>query len=131
MARLHDIVFDCHHPASIARFWADVLDGYAVAPYDDAELARLRSVGITSTEDDPTVLVEPAHSGPRLWFQYVPEPTSGKNRVHLDLLTADLEPELRRLTALGATIQARHTDNIVLTDPEGNEFCLSPIASHH
>ena len=126
MARLHDIVFDCHHPASIARFWANALDGYAVAPYDDAELARLRSLEITSTEDDPTVLVEPSHSGPRLWFQHVPEPTSGKNRVHLDLLAADLEPELQRLTALGATIQARHTDNIVLTDPEGNEFCLSP-----
>jgi hypothetical protein len=45
--------------------------------------------------------------------------------VHLDLLAADLELEIRHLTALGATVQARHTGNIVLTDPEGNEFCLS------
>ncbi|MQY32705.1 hypothetical protein SRB17_06590 [Streptomyces sp. RB17] len=52
MARLRDIVFDCAHPAATARFWAAALDGYAVAPYDDAELARLRSLGITSTEDD-------------------------------------------------------------------------------
>lgn len=125
MARLHDIVFDCFHPASTARFWAAALDGYAVAPYDDAELARLRSLGITSTEDDPTVLVESAEGGPRLWFQLVPEAKSVKNRVHLDLLTVDLETEVRRLADLGATVQARHSDNIVLADPAGNEFCLS------
>lgn len=125
IARLHDIVFDCAHPAATARFWAAALDGYAVAPYDDAELARLRSLGITSTEDDATVLVETAHGGPRLWFQLVPEAKSVKNRLHLDLLSTDPEAEIRRLTALGATVQARHTDNIVLTDPEGNEFCLS------
>jgi hypothetical protein len=46
MARLHDVTFDNRHPASIARFWAAALDGYQVAPYDDAELARLRGKGI-------------------------------------------------------------------------------------
>ncbi|MFK0101368.1 VOC family protein [Streptomyces sp. NPDC091040] len=125
MARLHDIVFDCAHPASAARFWAAALDGYAVAPYDDAELARLRFLGIHSTEDDPTVLVEPAGAGPRLWFQRVPEGKRVKNRVHLDLRATDLEAEIRRLTALGATVRDRHPDNVVLADPEGNEFCLS------
>jgi hypothetical protein len=124
MARLHDIVFDCAHPAATARFWAAALDGYAVAPYDDAELARLRSLGITSTEDDPTVLVESTDGGPRLWFQLVPEAKSAKNRVHLDLLAEEAEAEIQRLTDLGATVQARYTDNIVLADPEGSEFCL-------
>ncbi|MFJ6070222.1 VOC family protein [Streptomyces sp. NPDC093065] len=126
MARLHDIVFDCARPASTARFWAAALDDYAVAPYDEAELERLRSLGITSTEDDPTVLVEPDGAGPRLWFQLVPEPRSAKNRVHLDLRTADPQAELRRLTALGATVRTRHPDHLVLADPEGNEFCLYP-----
>ncbi|WP_329027492.1 MULTISPECIES: VOC family protein [unclassified Streptomyces] len=125
MARLHDIVFDCAHPASAARFWAAALDGYAVAPYDDAELARLRSLGVHSTEDDPTVLVEPAGEGPRLWFQRVPEGKRVKNRVHLDLRAADVEAEIRRLTGLGAAVRDRHADNVVLADPEGNEFCLS------
>ncbi|MEU9989049.1 VOC family protein [Streptomyces sp. NPDC048045] len=117
------MVFDCAHPAATARFWAAALE--AVAPYDDAELARLRSLGITSTDDDPTVLVETARGGPRLWFPLVPEGKSVKNRVHLDLQATDPEAEIQRLTALGATVQARHADNIVLTDPEGNEFCLS------
>jgi hypothetical protein len=124
MARLHDIVFDCAHPAATARFWAAALDDYAVADYDDADLQRLRSLGITSTEDDPTVLVEPVNGGPQLWFQLVPEGKTVKNRVHLDLLAEDLDAEIQRLTALGATVLARHEDNIVLADPEGNEFCL-------
>jgi len=65
MARLHDVVFDSRHPASIARFWAAVLDGYQVAPYDEAELARLRGEGISDPEDDPNVLVEAADGQPR------------------------------------------------------------------
>ena len=40
MARIRDVVFDCGHPASLARFWAAALEGYAVAPYDEADLDR-------------------------------------------------------------------------------------------
>ncbi|MFF7952445.1 VOC family protein [Streptomyces griseorubiginosus] len=126
MARLHDIVFDCARPAATARFWAAALDDHAVAPYDEAELARLRSLGIDSAEDDPTVLVEPAGGGPRLWFQLVPEGKRVKNRVHLDLRAADLGAEIERLSGLGAAVRARHAGHVVLTDPEGNEFCLAP-----
>jgi hypothetical protein len=124
MARLQDIVFDSARPAATARFWAAALDDYAVAPYDEAELARLRSLGINSTEDDPTVLVEPADGGPRLWFQLAPEDKRGKNRVHLDLVAVDPEAEIRRLNALGATVRARYENHVLLTDPEDNEFCL-------
>lgn len=97
-----------------------------MAPYDAAELARLRAKGITSVDDDPTVLVESADGGPRLWFQLVPEAKIMKNRVHLDLIAADMEAEIRRLADLGATVHARHEDNIVLADPENNEFCMFP-----
>ena len=102
MARLADIVFDCKHPASLARFWAAALSGYAIAPYDDAELERLRSQGIDDPEDDPTVLVEAAAITPRLWFQRVPEQKVAKNRVHLDLRTDDVDVEIERLESLGA-----------------------------
>ncbi|MGP3955293.1 VOC family protein [Nonomuraea sp. 3N208] len=122
MARLRDVVVDCRHPASLARFWAAVLDGYAVAPYDEAELARLRAEGVDDPEDDPTVLVE--GGPPRLWFQRVPERKIVKNRLHLDLESADPDAELARLTALGATVQETYDDWVVLVDPEGNEFCL-------
>lgn len=46
MAALRDVVVDCRHPASLARWWAGTLDGYRVAPYDEAELARLRAAGV-------------------------------------------------------------------------------------
>jgi hypothetical protein len=126
MARIRDVVVDCAHPASLARFWAAVLDDYAVARYDAAELDRLHALGIDDVEDDPAVLVESADAAPRLFFQRVPEAKRVKNRVHLDLRCEDLEPEIERLTALGARVLDRHTDEdwVVLADPEGNEFCV-------
>jgi hypothetical protein len=125
MAELHDIVFDCQHPASVARFWAAALDGYAVAPYDEAELARLRENGIFDVNDDPSVLVERADGGgARLFFQLVPEPKTVKNRVHVDLLADDLATESRRLVDLGARELSDHDGFRVFADIEGNEFCL-------
>jgi hypothetical protein len=123
MASLRDIVVDCAHPAALARFWAAALDGYAVAPYDEAELARLRSMGVLDTEDDPTVLVT-GPGLPRLFFQRVPEPRRVKNRLHLDLTAADPEQEVARLAGLGARVVARYAGHVRLTDPEGNEFCV-------
>lgn len=125
MATVQDIVFDCHHPASLARFWAAALDGYAVAPYDDEELARLRELGVDDPEDDPTVLVEAGHGvQPRFFFQRVPEPKQVKNRVHLDLGADDPDAEIARLVGLGAVVLDERDEWVVLADPEGNEFCV-------
>ena len=130
MGSLRDIVFDCHHPATVARFWAAVLDGYEVAPYDEVELARLRDNGIDDPEDDPTVLVEAPGLNPRLFFQLVPEGKIVKNRVHLDVVADDAEVEVDRLTRLGASVASDqpNPDFTVMADPEGNEFC---VLHHH
>jgi glyoxalase superfamily protein len=131
MARIKDVVFDSPHPASIARFWAQVLDEYRVAAYDEAELTRLRALGIEDINDDPTVVAEPAGTsaqggrGIRLFFQLVPETKIVKNRVHLDISAADLAAELGRLVSLGARVQAVHDGWTTLSDPDGNEFCLT------
>ena len=127
MARLRDVVFDCRHPASLARFWVAALEGYAIAPYDEAELVRLRATGVDDPEDDPTVLVEPSSgSGPRLWFQRVPETKQVKNRVHLDLASADVSAEVLRLAGLGARVLAERRAWVTMEDPEGNEFDVTP-----
>jgi len=127
VARIRDVVFDCGHPAALARFWAAALEGYAVAPYDQAELDRLRAAGIDDPEDDPTVLVEPSSgSGPRLWFQLVPEAKQVKNRVHLDLASADVSAEVLRLAGLGARVLAEQQGWVTMEDPQGNEFDLTP-----
>jgi hypothetical protein len=127
VARLKDVVFDSAHPASIARFWAAALDGYDIAPYDEAELDRLRAAGINDPEDDPTVLVEPSAGGvPRFFFQLVPESKQVKNRVHLDLTSADVRAEVQHLTTLGARVLADHGRWVTMADPEGNEFDVTP-----
>jgi Glyoxalase-like domain len=125
VARLRDIVVDCERPAALARWWAATIDGYRVAPYDDAEISRLAALGVTDLEDDPTVLVEPTSgSGIRLFFQKVPEPKQGKNRLHLDLLSDAGENEVRQLLDRGAREQFRVGTRVTLADPEGNEFCI-------
>jgi hypothetical protein len=124
MAALKDIVVDCARPASLARFWAAVLEDYQVAPYDEAELARLRADGIDDPEDDPTVLVEAGPGRPRFFFVQVPEPKTVKNRLHLDLRADDPAAEIIRLVGLGARVTAEQKTLTVLEDPEGNEFCL-------
>ena len=59
-------------------------------------------------------------------FLQVPEPKAAKNRMHPDLTTEDLPAEVARLTGLGATHLADHTEDgttwATLADPEGNEF---------
>ncbi|WBO64226.1 VOC family protein [Streptomyces camelliae] len=125
MASIKDIVFDSPHPASSARFWAQALDDYEIAPYDEEELTRLRSVGINDPEDDPTVLLVGTDGRlPRIFFQLVPENKRAKNRIHLDLSTTDAAAEVKRLCALGATVQAEREDWITMQDPDGNEFCV-------
>lgn len=106
-----------------------MLDGYRVAAYDDAELARLRAKGINDPEDDPMVLVERMDGGgPRLLFQLVPEPKVAKNRVHVDVRADDPAAELQRLIGLGARVLAEHDGYTVLADLEDNEFCLTEVA---
>ena len=105
-------VLDCVDPARLAEFWAAALN--------------YRNDG----GGDTYTTLEPRGAGPTLLLQRVPEPKSGKNRMHLDLRVTDLDGELERLVRLGAR---RLNDEPVteygwvwhvLADPEGNEFCL-------
>jgi Glyoxalase-like domain len=122
MARLLEIVFDCSRPSELARFWAAVLDGYAVRAYDAAEMARLAAQGLTP-ETDPAVLVD--GPGPSLCFQQAAERKTRKNRVHLDVAVPERQREVERLVALGASRKRVAEDYTVMCDPEGNEFCVT------
>jgi hypothetical protein len=116
-----EVVFDAFHPARLARFWSEALTGYAVRPYDEAEVARLAALGLTP-ETDPAVAVD--GPGPTLWFQKADEETKRRNRLHLDIRGVDRVAEVSRLAALGARVRDEHESHTVLLDPEGNQFCV-------
>lgn len=122
MGRLREIVIDADHPASLARFWAAAVDGYTVRPYDEAEVARLATMGLTP-ETDKYVLID--GPGPILCCQLRTGPRPARNRIHLDLATADRPAEIARLTALGASVWFDAGNFTVLRDPEGNQFCVA------
>jgi Glyoxalase-like domain len=122
MATLREIVVDCRHAPSLARFWAQVLDDYEVRPYDDAEIERLAGLGLTP-ETDPTVALD--GPGPIVFFQQVPEPKTSKNRVHLDVVAVDRRAEVERLVGLGARVMKEYDTRTLMGDPEDNEFCVT------
>ena len=64
---------------------------------------------------------------PGLLFVRVPEPKTLKNRRHLDFRPDDRDAAVDRLLGLGATradVGQGEQSWIVLTDPEGNAFCI-------
>ena len=64
----------------------------------------------------------------RILLQKTGDGKAGKERMHLDLETDNVEAEVRLLEALGATRRdhqaERGFDFWVLHDPWGNEFCV-------
>lgn len=122
VARLKQVVVDCRHPASLARFWAEVLDDFAIRPYDDAEIARLAGIGRTP-ESDPSVILD----GPRLelCFQEVDSPLAMKRPLHLDMVSNDRPAEVERLSAIGAAVVQSFDAHTWMRDPEGNDFCIT------
>jgi predicted enzyme related to lactoylglutathione lyase len=68
--------------------------------------------------------------GAEILLQRVSEVKRGKNRLHLDLRTADLNAEVERVVALGAlrlTSKPATEDGWrwhILADPDGSEFCI-------
>jgi hypothetical protein len=46
--------------------------------------------------------------------------------VHLDIETDDVEAEVLRLLALGATVKKRIRNHVVMTAPGRHDFCVVP-----
>ena len=110
-SRLWTVVVDAHDPATLARFWAGVLD-WTIYYESDEE--------VVISKDDKTF--------PGLVFVPVPETKTIKNRLHIDLNPdADRYAEIERLIGLGARVIDIGQGDVnwtVLADPEGNEFCV-------
>jgi hypothetical protein len=113
-ARLTSLTFDANDPLGLATFWANALEW-----------------SIDEKGHDWVVAV--AADGTRFNFDFVrvPQPKTAKNPLHLDLVSESATHQrevVDRLLALGAQRadvgQSPDADHVVLTDPEGNEFCI-------
>ncbi|MFL6078720.1 MAG: VOC family protein, partial [Ornithinibacter sp.] len=118
------VVIDAADPAALAEFWAATLTerGYAVPdpPGDFADWpAFLTANGVPEERwNDASAIESEGH--PRIFFQRVDEPKTGKNRVHVDLLAGGgpsvpldaqrerVAAEAARLVALGAERVEEH-----------------------
>ena len=143
------VAFDAADPHRLAAFWAEALD-YVVEDHTDV-VRQLLAVGQLRDDEavvdgdrwafrDVATCVDRLGTGPRLFFQRVPEPKTAKNRVHLDLAVSggrstpieerrhQVAAAVERVVALGATRLKAYDEAgqhwVVMRDPEGNEFCL-------
>ncbi len=115
--RLQATCIGSRDPSALATFWEQALGWRRT--FEDAE---------------EIVLEPPAGSpedgvAPDLLFLRVTEGKQVKNRLHFDLRPdADQATEVTRLEGLGARRvdigQGDEATWVVLTDPDGNEFCV-------
>jgi hypothetical protein len=138
------VTFDCGDPAALAAFWCLAL-GYVEAspPVGFASWPEwFAHYGVPKDEwGDGAYIEDPGGQRPSISFLKVPEPKMAKNRVHIDVQAGggrQVPWEIRwprvtqavgHLTAAGATmiredVQDGIPDHVVMTDPEGNEFCV-------
>jgi hypothetical protein len=97
---LAGLLVESAQPATVARFWADALDGHATTLLDGS--------------------VRVGGEFPDLTFYPQARPKSVKNRVHLDIYVREIAP----LLALGARVLDEYLpERVTLADVEGNEFC--------
>jgi len=107
------VTLDCVEPRKVSEFWSKLLD----VPARAIELPGWFRLG-------PTVV-----GAPVITFQPVPEEKVGKTRIHLDIWVEDLKAAIRLVGSLGGqTTGETHIYEegtvVVMSDIEGNEFCL-------
>ena len=112
--RWYGVTVDCADPDRLAAFWGALLGR---APSDEMEGEGWATVG---SRDDVQ---------PRLTFQRVPEPRVGKVRLRLDVQVDDITAGVAEVERLGGRSTGERHDYdegvvVVVTDPEGHEFCL-------
>jgi len=119
-SRVSHTTIDCRDAFALSQWWKGVLD------YGDVE-------GDPNLPGHDECMIVSPDGSHRLLFIEVPEGKTVKNRLHLDLEPVEgaRDDELARLLGHGAVEVEDHrgqygpgTGWVVLSDPEGNEFCI-------
>jgi predicted enzyme related to lactoylglutathione lyase len=108
--RIGSTVINCADIEAMTAFWS-------------------RALGLTPASTDPGDgfrVLRGEHVN--LSLQLAQTPVTARDQMHLDLYADDQAQQVERLVTLGATVVRHHQepddDYFVLTDPEGNEFCV-------
>ncbi len=124
--RWYSMVIDCNDVAAQGAWWAEVLGWKKDYEADDEVALVPAHITDEVVRSSPWERVPPA-----LVFVPVPEGKTIKNRLHIDLAphsSDDRDAEIDRLIQMGARrVDVGQTPDVtwtVLTDPEGNEFCV-------
>lgn len=117
-SRASNFCIDAHDPYAQTMWWAQVLEDF-VAVEEDGMQPGDEECGLTGRDDR------------YLLFLKVPEDKTVKNRMHICLRPTDRhrDEEVERIVGLGAKVYEDLREGpdkgwVVLTDPEGNEFCV-------
>ena len=108
--RIGSAVINCADLETMTSFWSEALglEPGSADPGDDFRVLRGERVNLS--------------------LQVADTPVTARDQMHLDLYADDQEQQVERLVALGAQVVRHHRepgdDYVVMTDPEGNEFCV-------
>ncbi len=143
MSQRFTLTLDAADPKALGTFWATAL-GYVEEPPPKPYATwpeTFDAWGLPHERwNDAYAVVDPEGVGPRLFLQKVPEPKTAKNRLHLDVWVPgetrenpaspdDKRAHAAHLVEHGATV-LQELDRpgmgfwVVMSDPEGNEFCV-------
>lgn len=117
MLRIAYVTIDAKNPRQLAGFWGQLLNADVTTEGDEAWL---------------TAATDHGNGYVNLLFVQNDTGHKSKNRLHFDLAPDDYEAQIDRALHLGAQKadigQTGEEPWTVLSDPEGNEFC---ILQHH
>jgi catechol 2,3-dioxygenase-like lactoylglutathione lyase family enzyme len=115
--RVGSVVINCADLERMREFWT-ALTGYQAGPLVDG--------GYFVVLRDPERKVN-------LSLQKIQGGTIGRNQMHFDFYVPDEEAAADAAVELGATRIRKNDDPedtyVVLSDPEGNEFCMCRIGA--
>ncbi len=109
--RITEVMVDCRDREAMTAFWTQLL-----------------GIEVRAVVGPFTFLSAQQEGGWGLALQEVPDPTPGKNKLHLDGACDDLEALEERVVDLGGRVVERHTiegfEWWVFADVEENVFCF-------
>lgn len=104
--RITTVMINTANPEKLAEFWKELLcveENYKVGNF---------------------LWLKAADGQPALGFQKVDDAESQPQRIHIDILVDDKAEATEQVKKLGGSLIQEGDINNIVTDPDGNQFCV-------